>query len=48
VLGGVKLSDLVIRSRASHQSRERYGHSVKKGASAAQTQGIFPYCKLSM
>jgi len=38
VLGGVKLSDLVIRSRASHQSRERYGHSVKKGASAAQTQ----------
>lgn len=48
VLGGVKLSDQVIRSRASHQSRERYGHSVKKGASTAQSQGIFPYCKLSM
>lgn len=38
VLGGVKLSDQVIRSRASHQSRERYGHSVKKGASTVQSQ----------
>lgn len=44
VLGGVKLSDQVVRSRASHHSRERNSYSELKTAFTAQSQGIFFYC----